>query len=279
MSERITCHVCPRGCTLAQGERGACRARRAEGGRVIAENYGRITSLALDPIEKKPLAHFHPGSKVLSVGSYGCNLHCPFCQNASIACAGESDVTWKEVAPVELVEMASSAVDKGNIGIAYTYNEPLVGYEFVRDTARLAHKRGLVNVLVSNGCVNAEPLGEIAELIDAANIDLKGFTPEFFDLVGANEACVRHTIEVLAATPTCHLEVTTLVIPGLNDTDEEIAAAAQWLASLDETIVYHLTRFFPLHYFSDRTPTPPSTLYRLAEVAGRYLSYVYVGNC
>ena len=278
-ADRAVCPICPHACALAEGQTGLCRARVAEGGQVVDANYGRITSLALDPIEKKPLARFRPGSKVLSVGSYGCNLRCPFCQNASIACAGERDVPWREIAPAELVDAAASLVTEGNIGLAFTYNEPLVGLEFVRGTARLAHERGLVNVLVSNGYVNDGPLHEVAPFIDAANIDLKGFTQSFYDLVGGDLATVKHTIEVLAATPSCHLEVTTLVIPGLNDSDQEIAEAAQWLASLDPSTPYHLTRFFPCHRLTDRPATPPETVHHLANVARRYLKHVYVGNC
>ncbi|WP_295997200.1 AmmeMemoRadiSam system radical SAM enzyme [uncultured Adlercreutzia sp.] len=276
---RVTCPVCPHACTLAEGQWGLCRGRRALDGRVVDDNYGRLTSLALDPIEKKPLAQFHPGALVLSVGSYGCNLRCPFCQNASIACAGPKDVPWKEVQPTELVELAESARDQGNIGVAFTYNEPLIGYEFVRDTGYLAHQRGLVNILVSNGFVNPEPLAELLPLIDAANIDLKGFTPEFYDFVGGNLETVKHTIATLAAAPTCHLEVTTLVIPGKNDSEQEIAAAAQWLASLDPTIPYHLTRFFPCHRLTDRPATPVADVHRLANVARRYLENIYTGNC
>ena len=273
------CPICPHACALAEGQTGLCHGRVAEDGQVVDANYGRVTSLALDPIEKKPLARFRPGSKVLSVGSYGCNLRCPFCQNASIACAGERDVPWREIAPAELVDAAASLVTEGNIGLAFTYNEPLVGLEFVRDTGRLAHERGLTNVLVSNGYVNDGPLHEVAPLIDAANIDLKGFTQSFYDLVGGDLDTVKHTIEVLATTPTCHLEVTTLVIPGLNDSDQEIAEAAQWLASLDPSIPYHLTRFFPCHRLTDHPATPPETVHRLADIARRYLKYVYVGNC
>lgn len=276
---RAVCAVCPRACSLAEGQRGLCRARQAQGGRVVDENYGRLTSIALDPIEKKPLARFRPGSQVLSVGSYGCNLRCPFCQNASIACAGPTDVPWRETSPNELVELAESLQPQGNIGIAYTYNEPLVGYEFVRDTARIAHERGLANVLVSNGYVNEGPLAELAPLIDAANIDLKGFTQTFYDFVGGDLATVQRTIEVLAATPTCHMEVTTLIIPGTNDSDEEIDAAAAWLASLSPNIPYHITRFFPCHHLTDRPATPVAHVHHLADIARRHLKHVYTGNC
>ncbi|WP_304426302.1 AmmeMemoRadiSam system radical SAM enzyme [uncultured Adlercreutzia sp.] len=279
MSERVVCPVCPRACALAEGQLGLCHARRARDGRVADDNYGRVTSLALDPIEKKPLAQFRPGSLVLSAGSYGCNLRCPFCQNASIACAGPTDVPWREMQPSELVELAESVRGQGNIGIAFTYNEPLVGYEFVRDTARLAHEHGLANVLVSNGFVNPGPLAELLPLIDAANIDLKGFTQTFYDFVGGDLETVKRTIATLAATPTCHLEVTTLIIPAVNDSEQEIAAAAQWLASLDPSIPYHLTRFFPCHKLTDRPATPVADVYRLADVARRYLPHVCTGNC
>ena len=276
---RVTCTVCPHACVLEEGRLGVCQARRARDGTVVSDNYGRITSLALDPVEKKPLAQYMPGSKVLSVGSYGCNLRCPFCQNASIACAGSADVPWREVSPEALADEALELAPRGNIGVAFTYNEPLVGYEFVRDTACAVHERGQKNVLVSNGYVNEEPLSQLLPLIDAANIDLKGFTGDFYRWVGGDLATVRRTIETLAATPTCHLEVTTLVIPGKNDSFEEIAAAAQWLAELDEGIVYHITRFFPCHHCQDHPATPVRTVYALADVARCYLPYVYAGNC
>lgn len=273
---RAVCPVCPHACALLEGQRGLCRARRARNGKVIDENYGRVTSLALDPIEKKPLVRFMPGSMILSVGSYGCNLRCPFCQNAGIACAGPADVSWREVSPEALVNLAVRS--RGTSGVAYTYNEPLVGYEFVRDTGRLVHEAGLVNVLVSNGMVNEAPLTELVPLIDAANIDLKGFSQAFYDVVGGDFAAVRRTIETLAACPTCHLEVTTLVIPGLNDNEETIDAASAWLASLDPSIPYHLTRFFPCHHMQDRPPTPVATLCTLADVARRHLDDVLIGN-
>ncbi|MEA5020302.1 MAG: AmmeMemoRadiSam system radical SAM enzyme [Gordonibacter sp.] len=273
------CGVCPHACLLTEGKRGFCGARRAHGGQIVDENYGRVTSLALDPIEKKPLARFRSGSLVLSVGSYGCNLRCPFCQNASIACAGPGEVPWRTMAPEEVVRLAEEAMPRGNVGIAYTYNEPLIGYEFVLDTARLARTRGLVNVLVSNGMVNPGPLSELVPYIDAANIDLKGFTQEFYDEVAGSLATVKRTIETLAASPTCHLEVTTLVIPGLNDDAYTIDAAAAWLASLDRSIPYHLTRFFPCYRMQDRPPTPVTKLRTLAVVARRHLDDVLLGNC
>lgn len=276
--ERAVCDVCPHACALAEGQRGLCRARVARDGRVIDENYGRMTALALDPVEKKPITRWRSGSNVLSVGSYGCNLRCPFCQNADIACAGLDDARWREVSPEALVNLALK-VRPDNVGLAFTYNEPLVGYEFVRDAARLAHEAGLANVLVSNGMVNDGPLEELVPLIDAANIDLKGFDQGFYDVVGGDFAAVKHTIETLAACPTCHLEVTTLVIPGLNDDSAVIDAAARWLASLDPTIPYHLTRFFPCHRMQDRPPTPVETLHELADVARKRLDDVLLGNC
>lgn len=276
---RTTCLLCPHACLLAEGQTGRCRARVAHAGRIGAESYGRVTSIALDPIEKKPLARFRPGSRILSVGSYGCNLRCPFCQNASIADAGECDVPWRAVAPEALVARAAAERARGNIGIAYTYNEPFVGYEFVFDCAVLAHESGLANVVVSNGHINPGPLAEILPLIDAANIDLKGFDQRFYDLVGGDFATVRATVETMAACPTCHLEVTTLVVPGENDDPETIDAAAAWLASLDPEIPYHISRFFPCHRMADRPPTPVATVFALADVARRHLRHVYTGNC
>lgn len=275
----VVCEICPHACRLRESQRGRCKARAAHGGRVVDENYGRITSIALDPIEKKPLARFRPGSKILSVGSYGCNLSCPFCQNASIAAVGADASSWREVSPEELVTEAVRARARGNIGIAFTYNEPLVGFEFVRDTARLAHEAGLVNVLVTNGMVNPGSLAELLPFVDAANVDLKGFGQDFYDFVGGDFEAVRATIQAMAARETCHVEVTTLIVPGMNDSEEEIDALSAWLASLDPEIPYHVSRFFPCHRLTDRGPTPVRTVYRLADVARRHLRHVHTGNC
>ncbi|WP_072374669.1 AmmeMemoRadiSam system radical SAM enzyme [Thermophilibacter mediterraneus] len=287
--ETAVCDACPRRCRLAPGALGACRARRGAGGRVVAAGYGRLTSLALDPVEKKPLARWRPGTLVLSVGGYGCNLSCPFCQNFEISQAGEKDVGWREVAPDELVALAVEARrrDPRVTGIAHTYNEPLVCWEYVRDCARLARDEGLASVLVSNGCAGEAALEGLDGLLDAANIDLKGFSDDLYATCGGapgSFGAVRRTIERLAQDPRCHLEVTTLVVPGLNDSEGEIDAIARWLAGLDggrgrEEVAYHVTRFFPRWRMTDRPPTPVADVRRLAEVARAHLAHVYVGNC
>ena len=178
-----------------------------------------------------------------------------------------------------ILDLALEARGRGCVGVAYTHNEPLVGIEFVIDTARLVRERGMANVLVSNGMVNPGPLAGLVPLLDAANIDLKGFSPAFYEVAGGDFEAVRRTIATLAAAPACHLEVTTLVIPGLNDDGATIDAAAAWLASLDPAIPYHLTRFFPCHRMADRPPTPVADLHRLAAVARRHLGDVLLGNC
>ena len=274
-----TCATCPRHCRLADGVFGFCRARKADGGRVVAANYGRITSLALDPIEKKPIAFFHPGENVLSVGSFGCNLRCPFCQNDSISQHGEDGVQFQVATPGELAELAlRTKRGRGNLGLAYTYNEPLVGWEFVRDCAREVRARGMLNVLVSNGCAEASVVEELAPLVDAANIDLKGPSQEYYDWVGGDFAAVCRTIKTLHAAG-CHVEVTTLVVPGRNDRDEDIDAIAAFIASVSPEIPLHVTRFFPRFLLSGSAPTPVAAVRRLAAVARRRLSRVLVGNC
>ena len=272
------CSACPRRCRLADGAVGFCRARRAEGGRVVAANYGKVTSIALDPIEKKPIAFFHPGENVLSVGSFGCNLRCPFCQNDSISQHGEDGVQFQVATSGELAELAlRTKRGRGNLGLAYTYNEPLVGWEFVRDCAREVRARGMLNVLVSNGCAEASVVEELAPLVDAANIDLKGPSQEYYDWVGGDFAAVCPTIKTLHAAG-CHVEVTTLVVPGRNDRDEDIDAVAAFIASVSPEIPLHVTRFFPRFRLSGSAPTLVATVHRLAAVARRRLSRVLVGK-
>lgn len=275
----VMCTLCLYGCMLSDGQVGICSARRNVSGKIKADSYGKITSLALDPIEKKPLARFMPGSLVLSVGSFGCNLRCPFCQNASIAQAGIDDVSWREITPEQLVSEALHLKSRGNVGIAYTYNEPLINFEFVQDCAKLAHKNGLVNVLVTNGMANANSIEQLLDDIDAVNVDLKGFTRDFYSFVGGRLNAVKRSIELFVDCPTCHVEVTTLVIPGRNDSKEEIQAIASWLASLDSEIPYHLSRFFPCYRLKHVPATPVRTVHALAEAAREHLRYVYTGNC
>lgn len=271
------CKVCPHGCRLKEGQPGFCGGRICREGKVVCENYGRITSVALDPIEKKPLYHYYPGSKILSVGSYGCNLRCPFCQNCEISMAKGKDIDYVEISCGELVEKACELKVRGNIGIAYTYNEPLIGYEFVKDCAGLAKKRGLKNVVVTNGYICEDTLRELLEVVDAFNIDLKGFTADFYKKLRGDLETVKNTIKI--ASGYCHVEVTTLIVPGENDGEDEIMALSEWLSSIRPDIPLHITRFFPRWKMTDREPTPVKTVYRLADIARRNLKYVYEGNC
>ena len=274
---KTRCELCFHHCVLDVGQIGLCRARACQDGKIVSLNYGKLTSLALDPIEKKPLRRFHPGSLILSVGSFGCNLRCPFCQNHEISMAGDSGIQTVEVSPEQLAAKAAELVPQGNIGVAYTYNEPLIGYEYVQDCASLVHEQGMVNVLVTNGTVEEEPWRVLLPLVDAANIDLKGFTPAWYWRLGGDLETVKRSI-VLAAER-CHVEVTTLLIPGENDSEEEIRELARWLASISPEIPLHLSRFFPQYQLVDRLPAPVEQVYRLAEAARGYLSYVYTGNC
>ena len=283
------CGVCFHHCEIGEGSRGFCGARTCENGVIRPENYGRITGLALDPIEKKPLRRFRPGSFILSVGSYGCNLHCPFCQNYEIswsaeamACASRAET----VTPEELVDAAVRLKPRGNIGLAFTYTEPLVGWEFVRDTGRLAHEAGLLNVLVTNGTAELAVLEAIAPYIDAMNIDLKGFTDMYYTRVlGGSLDMVKAFIA--RAAQLCHVEVTTLIVPVENDSEDEMRALTAWVAGLTDPdgrpmgagIPLHISRFFPRFHMTDRPPTDVRRVYRLADVARERLRFVYTGNC
>ena len=279
------CHVCFRHCSIEEGKLGFCGARTAKNGKTEAYNYGRITSLALDPIEKKPLARFHPGSRILSVGSFGCNLRCPFCQNFDISWSKQA-MRYAEKAetmtPEELADLAEQLKTRGNIGIAFTYNEPLIGYEFVRDTAKLARERGMKNVLVTNGTADLAVLEELKPYVDAMNVDLKGFTDHYYgEVLGGDRKMVMDFIEAPAGF--CHVKLTTLIVPGENDTEEEMRELSAWVSRLrnpdGESIPLHVSRFFPRFHMQDRGPTDVRKVYRLAEVAREKLEYVYTGNC
>lgn len=283
------CNVCYRHCNINEGQTGFCGARTCKDGVVTAGNYGKVSSIALDPIEKKPLYHFHPGSMILSVGSYGCNLRCPFCQN--------HDISWSErvkyyerqaeyLSPERLAFLAKQYEDRGNIGVAYTYNEPLIGYEYIRDTAKLVHEMGMSNVVVTNGMADTSVLDELAPYIDAMNIDLKGFTDKYYsELLSGSLDMVLKFIE--AAVKVCHVELTTLIIPGENDSIDEMRNISSYIAGLTDTdgkvigenIPYHISRFFPRFHMTDRDATDVGLVYKLAETAREKLKYVYTGNC
>ncbi len=279
------CGVCFRHCRIEEGKLGFCGGRICRDGRVEAYNYGRITSLALDPIEKKPLARFFPGSRILSVGSFGCNLRCPFCQNHEISWSEQAKRyarSAESLRPEDLVELALEMRPRGNIGIAFTYNEPLIGYEFVRDTAKLANANGLRNVMVTNGTAELTVLEELVPYIDAMNIDLKGFGGRYYGKVlGGDLRQVLTFIE--AAVKSCHVELTTLIVPGENDSEEEMRELSRWVSRLKnpdgEDVPLHISRFFPRFRMRDRDATEVRTVYRLAEIARESLKYVYTGNC
>ena len=277
MAERqIRCPICMHHCLLQPGQIGRCRARKNENGKSRPVNYGRLTALALDHIEKKPLAMFAPGSRILSAGSFGCNLSCPFCQNYEISmCEEEPETVY--VSPERLAEKALELQRQGNIGVAYTYNEPLVGYEYVRDTAALVRRAGMKNVIVTNGSVTEEVLEEILPFTDAMNIDLKGITDAFYRSLGGDLETVKRFIK--RAAPACHVELTTLIVPGENDSEGQMEQLADWVAGVDDKIPLHVTRFFPRWKMTDRPPTKVETVCRLADVAGRHLKHVFTGNC
>jgi len=274
---RIECNICPHHCKIEEGHLGLCNARSNHKGKIINENYGKVTAMALDPIEKKPLYHFYPGSRILSIGSYGCNLRCPFCQNCDISMVKGIELETSIISCEEIASKAIAYKHLGNIGIAYTYNEPLIGYEYVRDCAKLVKEKGMKNVVVTNGYICEEPLKELLPLIDAFNIDLKGFTEEYYRKLRGDLATVMRSI--VLASEKCHVEVTTLIVPGENDTEEEIDVLSQWLASINPEIPLHITRFFPRFRMQDRDATAVEKVYQLAKVARRHLKYVYEGNC
>ena len=282
------CETCFRRCELKEGQTGFCGGRSCREGSVTARNYGRVTALALDPIEKKPLNRFRPGSLVLSVGSYGCNLRCPFCQNADISWSKEALALAERtdyISPEDLAYTAARYRERGNLGVAFTYNEPLIGWEYVRDTAKLVKRAGMCNVLVTNGTASLPVLEELAPYIDAMNIDLKGFSEEYYRTLGGSLDMVLDFIT--HAVRTCHVELTTLVVPGENDSEEELRALTRWAAGLKDAggrtvgpeIPLHITRFFPRFHRKDLPPTPIKTIDRLVEVAREQLRYVYPGNC
>ncbi|MDF2502332.1 MAG: AmmeMemoRadiSam system radical enzyme, partial [Anaerosporomusa subterranea] len=268
----VRCCLCPHNCLIRSDKTGFCRTRVNRNGSLYITNYGACTASAIDPIEKKPLYHFYPGADIFSLGSWGCNFNCRFCQNWHLT---QTHVEPTDLSPQESVNLAISA-GKTNIGIAYTYSEPGVWFEYVRDAAIVARSAGLANVVVTNGYINPKPLAELLTCTDAMNIDVKAFTEDFYKTVCSGELHqVMNTVE--SAVQACHVEVTTLVIPGMNDSMNEISALAKWLATLSPDIPLHLSRYFP-NYQMNLPATPLTTLQQAWQTAREYLHYVYIGN-
>ncbi|NLK96958.1 AmmeMemoRadiSam system radical SAM enzyme [Defluviitalea saccharophila] len=271
--DKIHCYLCPHHCIIEDGSYGKCKARIHEGGVLYSINYGEVTSIALDPIEKKPLHYYKPGSYILSIGSFGCNFTCSFCQNYQISqYKHQSTYVSKE----NMVETILGT--KNNIGIAFTYNEPSIWYEYVYDMAKHlkeTHPASSV-VLVTNGFINEEPLRELLPYIDAMNIDLKSFNNDYYkELCGGRIQPVLKSIE-LAAT-SCHVEITTLLVSGENDNMEEIKKISEFISSINSDIPLHITRYFP-NYRLNNPPTDKRIMYEAEKIAKKYLSHVKLGN-
>jgi pyruvate formate lyase activating enzyme len=268
---KVRCRLCPHLCGIPDGGSGKCGIRVNRGGTLVAVSYGRTVAANVDPIEKKPLYHFFPGSVILSIGPNGCTLTCDNCQNWHIS---QERTSTRYLSPEELVELAGRG---GSIGAAFTYTEPLLWFEYLKDAVPMLRAKGLKSVLVTNGFLNEEPAREIAPLIDAFNIDLKGIRNGFYrEVCGGTVEPVKKFIEIAAATS--HVEVTNLVIPGRNDSDEDLTALVDWLAGVSPDIPLHFSRFFPQYRMTDLPPTPPETLRRAFAIARKRLTYVYVGN-
>ena len=269
----IECRLCPHNCKIAEGRTGLCKVRRVEDGELKALGYGLLSSVNVDPIEKKPLYHFHPGTEIFSVGGWGCNFACVFCQNWTIS--QQVIANSQRFSPAQVVAKASAA---GSAGIAYTYNEPLVAFEFVQDCAKLAKSKGLANVLVTNGYIQPEPAVELLPLIDALNIDIKSMDDSFY-----RQQCRGTVAPVLAfakqaVNAGCHVEVTNLLIPGLNDDDAGIGALVQWVRdNLGRATPMHFSAYHP-QYKLNIPATPTESLKRAWRIASESLLYVYLGN-
>ncbi|HHU07628.1 MAG TPA: radical SAM protein [Clostridiaceae bacterium] len=273
----LTCPLCHHACRLAPDDVGVCHARANIGGKILNKFAGKLSSLALDPIEKKPLPNFHPGMQILSAGGFGCNMVCPFCQNASISqIIAEKILSESYYSPTELLKIAEQTRNEGNIGIAFTYNEPLINFEYILETFELAREKGLETILITNGCFMPAIVKRIAKVTTAWNIDLKCFNKEGYESLCGDFDLVKSTIEIAART--AHLEVTTLVIPGFSDDEEEMKALTGWLASLDPEIPYHLSRYFPRYKMAYPPPTPLRTMSKLKTIAEQNLSTVILGN-
>jgi pyruvate formate lyase activating enzyme len=274
-SDKLECLLCPHYCKIGTGQTGICGVRKNSGCKIELITHGILSGYSLDPVEKKPLYHFFPGQGILSLGSYGCNMRCDFCQNYQIS-QKIPDGYMPGISTAQIINDALSA--EKNIGLAFTYNEPIVWFEYMRELALAAKAEGLYTVMVSNGYVNSRPLEEISGFIDAFNIDLKAFNNDFYKkLAGAELAPVKSTLKQLA-TSGKHLEITTLIIPGQNDNEKEMLMETEWIAGeLGKATPFHLSGYYPT-YKRDNPRTTEESLKRLYDVAAANLNYVYIGN-
>ena len=268
----LHCGLCPHGCAIAEGKTGVCRVRKNTGGKAALPFYGQLSAINVDPMEKKPLYHFRPGSSVFSVGFVGCNLRCPFCQNWEIS--QSTDVRTRRMESADLISLAAAS---GTGSIAYTYSEPLVHVEYLIESMGLAREAGLANVLVTNGCVTDEAAREVLALCDAANVDLKSGNPATYSAaLGGDLDAVKRFIAI-ALELGVHTEATTLVVTGMNDSEDEIRTCAGFLSSLSSDLPYHLSAYHPDYRYRE-CATDTAELFRFAGIAREALNYVYVGN-
>ena len=275
---RLQCDLCPRDCQLHAGQRGACFVRQNLDGRMVLTTYGRSSGFCIDPIEKKPLNHFYPGSSVLSFGTAGCNLTCRFCQNWDISKAKDMDRLMDQASPQAI---AHAARRRGAESVAYTYNDPVIFSEYAIDTALACRDAGIRNVAVTAGYIHPAPAREFFAVMDAANVDLKAFSDDFYHrLCGGRLQPVLDILALIRHDTDCWLEITTLLIPGENDSDDELKALSSWIArELGHDVPLHFTAFHPDWRLRDRPPTPPATLQRARQIArDAGLHHVYTGN-
>ena len=275
---RIQCDLCPRDCRLHEGQRGACFVRQMVDGKMVLTTYGRSSGFCIDPIEKKPLNHFYPGSSVFSFGTAGCNLACKVCQTWDISKSRDMDRLMDAASPDDI---AATAASHGCRSVAFTYNDPVIFAEYAMDTAEACHARGLATVAVTAGYISPDARRDFYAVMDAANVDLKGFTEDFYvHQTGAHLAPVLDTLLYLHHETQVWVEITTLLIPGLNDSDEEITALSKWIATeLGPDVPLHFTAFHPDYKLDQLPPTPPTTLRHARQIArDAGLHYVYTGN-
>ncbi|UCC80739.1 MAG: AmmeMemoRadiSam system radical SAM enzyme [Candidatus Zixiibacteriota bacterium] len=267
----VKCLLCPLECVIRPSKSGICDIRINIDGILYAAGYARTIALSIDPIEKKPLYHFKPGSDIVSIGPNGCNLSCGFCQNWSIS---QEKAPTRYISPEELLKFTRSG---SSVGVSYTYTEPLIWYEYIYDSAGLLKEAGFATVIVSNGYINEEPAREIFKYIDAANFDLKSLKPEFYRKICKGKLENVQRAIIIAKEMGLHVEITNLLIPGYNDSDEDIDKLVDWIYSLDPSIVLHISRYFPNYKFN-KNPTPPERLLYAYDAARKKLRYVYTGN-